>query len=86
MDEALRLMRMSKMSLYEDAGTSAEADPVLAVYAAIRDNAVASGKRTYAWPDLVTLLGRSFSVRAFVLQLHPVGHSSVIIYILLALP
>jgi DNA replication licensing factor MCM7 len=67
-DEALRLMRMSKHSLLDGgagggvgaAGRRAN-DPVSAVYYALRDAARASGTTTYAWADLVALLGRSFS-------------------------
>ena len=68
-DEALRLMRMSKHSLLDGgagggagaAGRRAANDPVSAVYYALRDAARASGTTTYAWADLVALLGRSFS-------------------------
>ena len=55
-------MRMSKMSLFEDQSASATTDPITAVYTAIRDNAVLTGKRTYIWPDLTALLGRSYTV------------------------
>ena len=62
-DEALRLMRMSKMSLHEDQSGGAAQDPITAIYTAIRDNAVLTGKRTYQWADLTSLLGRSHTVR-----------------------
>lgn len=68
-DEALRLMRMSKHSLLDDAYTGggnnnaarARADPVSAVYGTLRDDAQRTGRLTYAWDDLVALLGRQFS-------------------------
>lgn len=62
-DEALRLTRMSKYSLLEDDGNTRVQDPISAVYCAIRDDALKSGKHTYTWRDLVALLGRDFSVR-----------------------
>lgn len=62
-DEALRLTRMSKYSLMEEEGTTRVQDPISAVYCAIRDDALKSGKQTYTWRDLVALLGRDFSVR-----------------------
>jgi len=63
-------MRMSKHSLLDGgaggngpngAGNRRANDPVSAVYYALRDAARASGATTYAWADLVALLGRSFS-------------------------
>ena len=80
-DEALRLMRMSKHSLLDDSYTGggnnggnnaaarARADPISAVYGTIRDDAQRTGRLTYCWDDLVALLGRQFShdqVRAAV--------------------
>lgn len=61
-DEALRLMRMSKMSLFEDQANDAAQDPITAIYTAIRDNAVLTGKRTYQWAELTSLLGRKYTV------------------------
>ena len=63
-DEALRLMRMSKVSLLENGGRAEQRDPVSLVYEALRDDAQRSGKQTYTWADLTTLLGHKFSVRA----------------------
>ena len=72
-DEALRLMRMSKHSLLDDAYTGAgganagtnaaraRADPASAIYGSIRDDAQRSRRLTYGWGDLVSLLGRHFS-------------------------
>jgi len=42
-DEALRLMRMSKVSLYEDWREQRREDPVSAIYGLIRDLAVSQG-------------------------------------------
>jgi hypothetical protein len=65
-DEALRLMRMSKVSLLDGAGGPGgpARDPVTAVYEALRDDAQRSGHATYAWADLNALLGHKFTVRA----------------------
>ena len=63
-DEALRLMRMSKVSLLESGSRAEQRDPVSLVYEALRDDAQRSGKQTYTWADLTTLLGHKFSVRA----------------------
>ena len=74
-DEALRLMRMSKHSVLDDAytvggaggangGTNAaraRADPASAIYGSIRDDAQRTRRLTYSWGDLVSLLGRHFS-------------------------
>lgn len=62
-DEALRLMRMSKHSLLEEGGAARVQDPVSAVYCAIRDDAQKNERYTYTWSDLVALLGRDFTVR-----------------------
>ena len=62
-DEALRLMRMSKVSLFDDEACGAAVDPVSAVYARLRDDAQRTRRGSYAWPDLLQLLGQSFSVR-----------------------
>ena len=64
-DEALRLMRMSKASLLDGAGAGRpERDPVSLVYEALRDDAQRSGRATYTWADLRALLGHKFTVRA----------------------
>ncbi|KAK9806786.1 hypothetical protein WJX72_002809 [[Myrmecia] bisecta] len=51
-DEALRLMRMSKISLYEDQDRVAAQDPISAIYNIIRNNAQANNKHTYTWAEL----------------------------------
>ena len=62
-DEALRLMRMSKVSLLEAGPQREQKDPVSLIYEAIRDNAQRSGKQSYTWGDLSLLIGNKFSVR-----------------------
>jgi len=65
-DEALRLMRMSKHSVLDsDRGDRARGarDPTEAAYAALRDDAQRTRRLVYGWDDLVALLGRQFSVR-----------------------
>ena len=65
-DEALRLMRMSKHSLVDGGGDArargGRRDPVEGVYAALRDDAQRSRRLVYGWDDLVALLGRQFTV------------------------
>ena len=62
-DEALRLMRMSKVSLLETGPQREQKDPVSLIYEAIRDDAQRSGKQSYTWGDLSLLIGNKFSVR-----------------------
>ena len=68
-DEALRLMRMSKVSLLESGPQKEQKDPVSLIYEAIRDDAQRSGKQSYTWGDLNLLIGNKFTVSMhFVLQ------------------
>ena len=62
-DEALRLMRMSKVSLLETGPQREQKDPVSLIYEAIRNDAQRSGKQSYTWGDLSLLIGNKFSVR-----------------------
>ena len=63
MDEALRLMRMSKVSLLESGHAEASRrTPVSLIYEAIRDDAQRSGKQSYTWGDLNLLIGNKFTV------------------------
>ena len=61
-DEALRLMRMSKVSLLESGPQRKQKDPVSLIYEAIRDDAQRSCKQSYTWGDLNLLIGNKFSV------------------------
>ena len=55
-DEALRLMRMSKISLLDEEGGRGSTDVVSAIYSRIRDDASRSKQATYTWPQLTALL------------------------------
>ena len=68
-DEALRLMRMSKVSLLESGHQKEQKDPVSLIYEAIRDDAQRSGKQSYTWGDLNLLIGNQFMV-----SMHDVFH------------
>ena len=61
-DEALRLLKMSKSSLFEDAGGERAADPVSQVFARIRQHAERTRRDAYSWADLTDLLGTAFKV------------------------
>lgn len=58
MDEGLRLMQMSKFSLYEDkdAPRGAE-DPISAIYGRIREDILLNKKETFSWDEVVALCG-----------------------------
>ena len=68
-DEALRLMRMSKVSLLETGPQREQKDPVSLIYEAIRDDAQRSSKQSYTWGDLNLLIGNKFSVCPLALSL-----------------
>ncbi len=73
-DEALRLMRMSKISLYEDQERAHAQDPISAVYNIIRNHAQAHAKHTYTWAELQAMFVTStHSVRRTWL---PIGSGS----------
>lgn len=59
-DEALRLMKMSKASLYEGGNGDKVQDPVSQVFGRIRQHAERTGRTTYSWADLTDLLGTTF--------------------------
>ena len=62
-DEALRLMRMSKYSLYDDSDRrQGPADPIGEIYTRIRDDYLRTRKSVYTWPELQHLCGIGFSV------------------------
>lgn len=59
-DEALRLMKMSKASLYDDAGAERAVDPISQVFSRIRQHAERTKRDSYSWADLLDFLGTSF--------------------------
>ena len=64
-------MRMSKISLSDDAGGRGAADPVSAIYARVRDDATGRHKDSYTWAELLALAGQDFSVRLFAKNNQP---------------
>lgn len=57
-DEALRLMQMSKISLHDDEGRRrAVEDPISAIYGRIREDILRNEKDTYSWEEVVALCG-----------------------------
>ena len=64
-DEALRLMRMSKISLSDEAGGRGATDVISAIYSRIRDDAGRHKQATYSWSQLTALFtGKDYTVRA----------------------
>lgn len=61
-DEALRLMKMSKASLFDDGGVERVVDPISQIFARVKQHAERTGTVTYSWADLMDLLGTSFNV------------------------
>ena len=62
-DEALRLMRMSKISLSDEDGGRGGTDVISAVYSRIRDDATRNKQATYTWPQLTALFtGKDYTV------------------------
>ena len=62
-DEALRLMRMSKISLSDEDGGRSGTDVISAVYSRIRDDASRNKQATYTWPQLTALFtGKDYTV------------------------
>ena len=62
-DEALRLMRMSKISLSDEDGGRGGTDVISAVYSRIRDDASRNKQATYTWPQLTALFtGKDYTV------------------------
>lgn len=63
-DEAHRLMRSSKKSLFEACeNQQTQIDPLSAIYSSLRDDSQARGKRTYVWAELLAMFQRRFTVR-----------------------
>jgi hypothetical protein len=62
-DEALRLMKMSKISLMEGEAQGTRQDPISAIYSLIRDDKQRREQETYTWAAITALLaGKDFSV------------------------
>ncbi|EFN55074.1 hypothetical protein CHLNCDRAFT_52849 [Chlorella variabilis] len=59
-DEALRLLKMSKASLYDDAGVERAVDPISQIFSRIRQHAERTKRDAYSWADLLDFLGTSF--------------------------
>lgn len=65
MDEALRLMRMSKISLSDEDNRRGPTDVISTIYSAIRDDAGRRKKGTYSWAELTGLFtGKNYTVRS----------------------
>jgi len=59
-DEALRLMKMSKASLYDTGDNVVAQDPISQIFARIRSHMERTRRTSYSWADLLDLLGTSF--------------------------
>lgn len=59
-DEALRLMKMSKSSLYDDADKERAADPISQIFSRVKQHAQRNNKKRLTWVDISELLGTSF--------------------------
>ena len=59
-DEALRLMKMSKASLYDTGDNAVAQDPISQIFARIRSHMERTRRTSYSWADLLDLLGTSF--------------------------
>ena len=71
-DEALRLMRMSKISLSDEAGGRGATDVISAIYSRIRDDAGRQKQATYSWPQLTALFtGKDYTVSPTTYTLAP---------------
>lgn len=56
-------MKMSKASLYDDAGAERASDPISQIFGRIRQHAERTKRDAYSWADLLDFLGTSFKVR-----------------------
>lgn len=55
-DEALRLMLMSKISLRDDDDRhQTKTDPIVAIYGKIREEILRKHKQTFTWEEVTTL-------------------------------
>ena len=59
-DEALRLMKMSKASLYDESDPEHVQDPISQIFSRIRVHAERTRRSSYSWADIMDLLGTSF--------------------------
>lgn len=59
-DEALRLMKMSKSSLYDENNAERALDPISRIFARIRQHAERTQSMRLTWADISDLLGTSF--------------------------
>lgn len=59
-DEALRLMRMSKISLSDNESGTGQKDVISTIYSRIRDNAQEQRKDQYAWAEILAVAGNEF--------------------------
>lgn len=59
-DEALRLMKMSKASLYDESDPERVPDPISQIFSRIRVHAERTRRNSYSWADIMDLLGTSF--------------------------
>lgn len=79
-DEALRLMRMSKISLSDEAGGRGGVDAISAIYSRVRDDAIACRKATYTWAELTSLSGQDFSVRTIKILCTKLRYQSDVLF------
>ncbi len=85
-DEALRLMTMSKISLYDDEGRrKAVEDPISAIYGRLREDILRNEKDTYSWEEVVALCG-SYTVSTTGLATQTVPVQSVSFKVTAVLP
>lgn len=61
-------MRMSKISLTDEAGGRGGVDAISAIYSRVRDDATAKRQATYTWAELTSLAGQDFTVRSRMFQ------------------
>ena len=60
-DESLRLMKMSKASLYDTGDNVTVQDPISQIFSRISAHKERTGRTSYSWADLMDLLGTTFN-------------------------
>lgn len=60
-DEALRLMHMSKFSLYSDDRQKSGLDPIGDIYSILRDESETTGKQDVSYAHALNLISRKVS-------------------------